>query len=142
MSNDDIKLRIVNEIKLRGYQDHYVDKIEEREILQIAIELGVSLESALAALNQACDELDYVLESRVVKQITDQLARLLSTNSKLSQADFDSVFASAKTSVQGKKPDRDVKKIVVETMEMSGHNQVKTGWFGNWYSALKKELGL
>jgi hypothetical protein len=60
----------------------------------------------------------------------------------VSQADFDSVFANARNSVQGKKPDRDVKKMVVETMEITGHNKVRTGWFRDWYSALKKELGV
>ena len=42
MSIDDIKKRFVNEIKLRAYDDKYIDKNEEREILQIAIQLGVS----------------------------------------------------------------------------------------------------
>ena len=49
MSPDDIKKRIVNEIKARGYDDSYIDKNEEREIVQIAIQLGVTVESALAA---------------------------------------------------------------------------------------------
>ena len=44
MSIDDIKKRFVNEIKLRAYDDKYIDKNEEREILQIAIQLGVSIE--------------------------------------------------------------------------------------------------
>jgi hypothetical protein len=67
MSPDDIKKRIVNEIKARAYDDKYIDRNEEREIVRIAIELGVTVESALAALSQVCDEFGYALESRVVK---------------------------------------------------------------------------
>ena len=46
MSPDDIKKRIVNEIKARAYDDKYVDRGEEREIIQIAIQLGVTVENA------------------------------------------------------------------------------------------------
>ena len=69
MSVEDIKKRFVNEIKLRAYDDKYLDKNEEREILQIAIQLGVSIDSARGALVQVCDEHSYVLESQLIKQI-------------------------------------------------------------------------
>ena len=35
-----------------------------------------------------------------------------------------------------------VKKMIVEEMETSGLNQVKTGWFSNWYTKVKKEVGM
>ena len=50
MSEDEIKKRFVSEIELRGYDDKYIDRNEEREILQIAIQLGVSIDSARLAL--------------------------------------------------------------------------------------------
>ena len=49
MSIDEIKKRFVNEIKLRAYDDKFIDKNEEREILQIAIQLGVGIDSARGA---------------------------------------------------------------------------------------------
>ena len=66
MSIDDIKKRFTNEIKLRAYDDKYIDKGEEREILQIAIQLGVSIDSARPALFQVCNENDFVVESVIV----------------------------------------------------------------------------
>ena len=74
MSIDDIKKRFVDEIKLRAYDDKYIDKIEEREILQIAIQLGVSIDSARPALFQVCKENDFVVESVIIKLIKDQFA--------------------------------------------------------------------
>src|SRR4029079_6542853 len=73
MSIDEIKKRFVNEIKLRAYDDKYIDKTEEREILQIAIQLGVSIDSGRGALIQVCDEHSYVMETVVLKQIKDQV---------------------------------------------------------------------
>ena len=40
MSLDEVKKRFMDEIKLRAYDDKYLDKTEEREILQIAIQQG------------------------------------------------------------------------------------------------------
>jgi hypothetical protein len=142
VSLDDIKNRIVNEIKLRGYEDKYVDRAEEREILQIAIQLGVNIESARGALVQVCEESNYVLESAVVKQIKEQIEVAAGNNGLVDQKEFEMIFANAKQAVQGKKNDREVKKMIVTVMEETGHNKVKKGWFSNWYATLKQELGM
>ena len=44
--------------------------------------------------------------------------------------------------MQGKKNDREIKKMIVELMEDSGNTKVKTGWFSNWYANMKKDLGM
>lgn len=142
MSPDDIKKRIVNEIKARGYDDNYIDKNEEREIVQIAIQLGVTVESALAALAQVCDELGYVLESRVLKDIEQRVATAAANDGLVEQREFDAVFASTKKEVQGKRTDREIKTMIVTVMERTGHNKVRKGWFSNWYTSLKQELGV
>ena len=71
MSLEDVKKRFVEEVKLRAYDDKYIDKNEEREILQIAIQQGISVDSARAALNQVCEAQGYVVETRVLSEIKD-----------------------------------------------------------------------
>ncbi len=66
MSLDEVKKRFVEEVKLRAYDDKYIDKNEEREILQTALQQGVTVDSARAALAQVCESNGYVLESRVL----------------------------------------------------------------------------
>ena len=39
--------------------------------------------------------------------------------------------------MQGKKNDREIKKMIVQVMEDTGNNKVKTGWFTNWYASLE-----
>ena len=63
MAMEEVKKRFAEEIKLRGYDDKYIDKNEEREILQFAIAQGISIDTARAALAQVCDHDDYILES-------------------------------------------------------------------------------
>ncbi len=142
MSIEDIKKRFVNEIKLRAYDDKYIDKNEEREILQIAIQLGVSIESARGALLQVCDENGYIVESQILKQIKDQVETAAGNDGMVDQKEFDLIVGNITKSMQGKKNDREVKKMIIAVMEDSGMNKVKTGWFSNWYASLKKDLGM
>src|SRR5437763_1261742 len=143
MSIDDIKKRFVNEIKLRAYDDKYIDKNEEREILQIAIQLGVSIDSARMALMQVCDEHSYIVECAVLKQIKDQVEAAFGNDGKIDQKEFDLIVGNIRKSMQGKKNDREIKKMIVTVMEDTGMNKIKTGWFsGNWYTGLKKDLGM
>ena len=142
MSVEEIKKRFVNEIKLRAYDDKYIDKGEEREILQIAIQLGVSIDSARMALVQVCEDHSYVMESVVLKMIKDQVEAAFGNDGKIDQKEFDLIFGNIRRTAQGKKNDREIKKMIITVMEDSGMNKVKTGWFSDWYSTLKKDLGM
>ena len=142
MAIEEIKKRFVNEIKLRAYDDKYIDKNEEREILQIAIQLGVSIESARGALLQVCDEHSYVVESAIIKQIKDQVETAAGNDGMVDQKEFELIFGNIKRAMQGKKNDREVKKMIVQVMEDTGNNKIKRGWFSNWYASLKQDLGM
>ena len=139
---DDLKKRFVNEIKLRAYDDKYIDRGEEREILAIAIEAGVNIDSARAALAQVCDDASYVLESAVVRDIKQQVETAAGNDGVIDQKEFELIFGNVKRKVEGKKNDREVKKMVVAVMEETGNNKVRKGWFSNWYADLKRDLGV
>lgn len=142
MALDDIKKRFVDEIKLRAYDDKFVDKNEEREILQIAIQQGVSIDSARGALQQVCEHQGYVLESSLVKTIKDQVETAAGNDGKVDQKEFDLIFQNVRKSADGKKNDREIKKMIITVMEDTGLNKVKTGWFSDWYAAMKKDLAM
>jgi len=142
MSIEEVKKRFVNEIKLRAYDDKYVDRNEEREILQIAIQLGVSIDSARSALVQVCDDAGYILESNIIKMMKDNVEAAAGDDGKIDQKEFDMIFSQAKKAMQGKKNDVQIKKMIVTVMEDTGNTKVKTGWFSDWYTTLKKDLGM
>ena len=146
MSDEDIKKRFINEIKLRAYDDKYIDKNEEREILQIAISLGVNIESARAALIQVCEENSFIMQSLIIKQIKDHIESAASKDGTIVRNEFELVFGAIKKSMQGKKNDREIKKMIIQVMEDTGNNKVKKSWlsliFSDWYTSLKKDLGM
>ena len=142
MSPDAIQARFIDEIKLRAYDDRYIDKNEEREILQIAIQLGVTIESARSALVQVCEDHGYVVESVLLKMMRDQVETAAGNDGKVDETEFSLIFQNVKRAANGKKNDRELKKMIVTVMEETGNNKVKTGWFSNWYTALKSDLGV
>jgi hypothetical protein len=142
MSLDEIKKRFVDEVRLRGYDDKYIDKIEEREILQIAIQHGIGIEPARGALAQVCEHEGYVLESTLLRAIKERLESASANDSKVDQKEFEVILAAARHASQGRKNDRELKKMIILVMEDTGLNRVKTGWFRDWYASLKRDLGM
>ena len=141
MTLDEVKKRFVVEVKLRAYDDKYIDKNEEREILQIAIQQGISVDSARAALAQVCDGNSYVLESKVVSEIKDLIETFASNDGKIDEKEFNDSVAQLKKRCQGKRNDIQCKKMVIEIIEDNSY-KVKTGFFSNWYNRVKKEVGM
>ncbi len=140
--SEDIRQRFINEIKLRAFDDQYVDRAEEKEILQIAISMNVDLDTARMALVQACQMQSYVLESEVIKEMKNQLRVFAGNDGVVDEKEFDLLYQTTAAKVNGKITNIQVKKMIVEEMEGSGLNQVKTGWFSNWYTKVKKEVGM
>jgi hypothetical protein len=141
MSLDEVKRRFVEEVKLRAYDDKYIDKNEEREILQIAIQQGVGVDSGRAALAQVCESQGYVLESRVMSQIKDLIDTFAGNDGKIDEKEFNDAVTTCKKACQNKKNDVECKRMVLQVIEDNSY-KVKTGLFSNWYARVKKDVGM
>jgi hypothetical protein len=141
MSLDEVKRQFVEQVKLRAYDDKYIDKNEEREILQIALTQGVTVDSARAALAQVCESQGYVLESKVLSQIKDLVDTFASNDGKIDEKEFNDAVTTCKKACQGKKNDIQCKRMVIEIIEENSF-KVKTGMFSNWYNRVKKDVGI
>ena len=140
MNLDDIKKRFVEEVKLRAFDDKYIDKNEEREILQIALQQGVGVDSARAALGQVCDAQDFVLESKVISEIKDLLDTLAGNDGKVDEKEFNDAVAMCKKRTKGKRTDIQCKRMCIQIIEDNAYKTSK-GWFSSWYDRVKKEVG-
>jgi hypothetical protein len=141
MDLDSVKKRFVEEVKLRAYDDKYIDKNEEREILQIALQQGVGVDGARAALAQVCEAQGYVLESKVLSEIKDLMDTFASNDGKVDEKEFNDCVTQLKKRCQGKKNDLQCKRMVIEIIEDNAYKTSK-GWFSNWYANAKKEVGM
>ena len=71
-----------------------------------------------------------------------QLQTFAGNDGKVDETEFNLLVQTMQTKVNGKITAMQVKKMVIEEMENSGLNKVKTGFFSNWYTKAKKEVGL
>jgi hypothetical protein len=104
--------------------------------------MNVDIDTARMALVQACQMENYVLESEVLKEMKNQLRVFAGNDGVVDEKEFDLLYQTTVAKVNGKITNIQVKKMIVEEMETSGLNQVKTGWFSNWYTKVKKEVGM
>ena len=141
MSLDDVKRQFVEQVKLRAYDDKYIDKTEEREILQIALQQGVTVDSARAALAQVCESNNYVLESVALKAVRELIEIQAANDGKIDEKEFGDALAMLKTRTQGKKNDLQCKRMLIEMIDENNY-KIKTGMFSNWYSRVKREVGM
>lgn len=142
MMDDSLRSRFDDEVRLRGLDDAYIDKNEEREILQIAIHQGAGLEAGRAALAEACDRHGFVLESALVRRVKEWYAETTVGDRLVQRADFDRLLATLRDAARGKRGDRDLRRLAVTVMEDHGMTRVKSAWPRNWYAAAKRDARL
>jgi hypothetical protein len=141
MNLDEVKRQFVEQVKLRAYDDKYIDKGEEREILQMALTQGVTVDSARAALAQVCETNGYVQESKVLAQIKDLIDTFAGNDGHIDEKEFKDAVTTCKKACQGKKNEIQCKRMVIEIIDENSF-KVKTGMFSNWYARVKKEVGM
>jgi hypothetical protein len=141
MTLDEVKKQFLQQIKLRAYDDKYIDKAEEREILQFALTAGVELDSARSSLAQVCEQNNYVLESTALQAVKEMLAIQAGNDGKIDEKEFNDALSLLKVRTQGKKPEPHLKKMLCQMIDENSY-KVKTGMFSNWYKRVKSEVGL
>jgi hypothetical protein len=109
--------------------------------LQIAIQQGITVDSARAALAQVCEAQTYVLESAVLKQLRDLLDTFANNDGVVSQKEFADTVTTCHKATQGKRTDIQCKKMVIEIIQENNY-KVKQAMFNHWYDVVKKEVGM
>ena len=141
MSSEGLKKKFVEQVKLRAYDDKYVDKAEEKEILTSAIDDGISVASARAVLMQVCEQNGYILESKLVADAKDLLDTFVGNDGKVDEKEFNDTVATLRKRVDGKKTDLELKRLLL-TMMQEHQMRAKTGMMSNWHKKALKEAGL
>jgi len=142
MTLGDIKQRLLEEIRARGRDDNYIDHNEEREILQLAIHQGIEIDQARAALAEVCTSEGFTQENDLRARTRELCQAAIEKAGFIQRSTFDRMVRDIMTAAQGRVVERDVKKLIVTVMEDHALNTVKSGWFVNWYTSVKRDVGL
>jgi hypothetical protein len=135
---DEIKKRFDDEIDRRGRDDRFIDRNEEREILQIALQLGMPADCARAALAEVCAGRGYVQETHLEQVVREWVAEA----DAIDQATFHEIAADVVRKANGTQTERQARALVVQVLADTGAAKVKTGWLRDWFKAAKRELGV
>ena len=138
---EEVKKRFAEEVNRRADDDKYIDKNEELEILQIAIQQGIGAEAARGALVQVCSTQGYVVESQVLASVKKIIETFAENDGVISQKEFNDAVTILKKECQGKRTERQCKRMVIQVIEDNNY-KAKQGLFNRWYNAARKEVGL
>jgi hypothetical protein len=136
MTAEQLHARYLTEIEKRGRDDKYIDGTEERELMQIAIQHGFAPERAREFLTEVCRQ-------KVVQAIREKLQSHTQSGGLLARSSFESVVREATSQVSGTtRTDRDIRRLVVATIEDVGLKCQKTWGLLDWYASAKTKLGM
>ncbi len=136
----DVKAQLQQEVEKRGFDDFYIDSNEEREILQIAIHLGMPMAQGRELLLEVAQQVGYILETELLKQLREQLPVVLRGRKKLNQRGFQQVVQHGVQYAAGHASEADIQRLLISLLEEVGSVPVRNGLFKDWYGRLKQSL--
>ncbi len=133
----DSKKQFVDYIMLQVFDDQYLDRIEEKKILEEGIRNGLSIEEGLSIIRQVALDKGIALERDAEDRAKEMLARFSANDGKVDKKEFEDALALFKTATKGKWPEPELKRRLKQMMENNGWKAKEGGLFGSkWYSAI------
>src|SRR5688572_9122797 len=102
MTLDEIKQRLLEEIRARGRDDKYIDLNEEREILQIAIHQGIEINQALTVLAEVCASEGFTQENELRAKARELCGAAIEKDGLIERSAFEEIFQNILTAAQGR----------------------------------------
>jgi Ca2+-binding EF-hand superfamily protein len=136
--SDDVRKQFVDYIMLQVFDDQYIDRQEEKKILQEGVTKGVGVEEGLAIIRQVVSEKGLILERDAEERTKEMLETFASNDGKVDKKEFADAMAIFKNQTKGKIPEHEMQKRLKIMMVENGWNAKEGGLFGSkWFSAIQ-----
>src|SRR5438067_10665967 len=116
---DDLAARFVDELRLRAYEDQYIDAKEEEDLLRVAADQGISADLAQAALSEVCEANGYALESRVRAEVKLLLDTFFEGDGQIDEKEFHDAVALCRKATGDKRSELQCKRLVCGLIDES-----------------------
>lgn len=135
MASEEVEKQFAEYVKLRGYDDKFIDRQEESSLLENGIGQGLALQEARGIFFKICEENGYVTERDIDEKIKDMLGQFAMNDGKVDKKEFFDTVAIAQNMSKGKMPEPKCKKKVKDILLDNGWN-VREGFLkgGSWFS--------
>lgn len=135
--SEDVKKAFIEYIMLQVFDDKYIDRREEKKILEEGIKKGISVDDGLAIMRQVATEKGLALEREAEERAKEMLERFATNDGKVDKKEFEDTLAIFKSASKSKIPEPEMKKRLKNMMEENGWQAKEGGLFGSkWYSAI------
>lgn len=137
MVNDESRKKFVNYIMLQVFDDQYIDRQEEKKILEEGVRNGLSIDDGLSIMRQVASEKGFALERDAEERAKEMLDTFASNDGKVDKKEFQDAINIFKTHSKGKLPEHEMKKRLKTMMQANGWVAKEGGFFGSkWYSEI------
>lgn len=131
----DATTRFSNHVQVKAFDDNFVDRDEERALLETAADMGLSIDEAVKLIRQVAEDKGYAVERALDEQATQRLADAANDKKGVEKKEFDEAvrlyLADAKGAVSEKNVKRKLKQVVLD----HGWKVKEGGLFGaTWFS--------
>ena len=136
--SEEVRRQFVDYIMLQTFDDQYIDRVEEKKILEEGIRKGFGVEEGLAIIRQTAAERNFALERDAEDRAKETLEAFATNDGKVDKKEFESAMAIFKSATKGKLPEHELKKRLKMMMEENAWKAKEGGLFGSkWYSAIQ-----
>ncbi|NJO18296.1 MAG: hypothetical protein HC877_21955 [Thioploca sp.] len=134
--SEDIKKTFIDYIMLQVFDDQYIDRQEEKKILEEGIKKGISVADGLAIIRQVAADKGLALE-RDAEERAKEMLKHFAADGKVDKKEFEDTLAIFKSASKSKIPEPEMKRRLKNMMEENGWKAKEGGLFGSkWYSAI------
>jgi hypothetical protein len=137
-TSDQIRKQFIEYIKSKAFDDQYIDRVEEKKILEVGIKNGISVDESLSLIRQVASQMGWVIERDAEDRAKEFLENATINDGKVDKKEFESAIKLFKTASKGKVTEPEIKKRLKKMMEDNGWKAKEGGLFGSkWYSAIE-----
>lgn len=133
----EIQKQFVEYIKLQVFDDNFIDRKEEKKILETGIKNGIGVDEALSIIRQVASEKGIVVERDVEDRAKELLQQFAANDGKIDKKEFDNAVSLFKNACKGRVTDIEIQKRLKQMMLDNAWKAKEGGLFGSkWFSAI------
>ncbi len=133
---EQIRKQFIEFIALQAFDDQYIDRQEEKRILEVGVKNDISVEESLSIIHQVASQKGLVVERNAEERAKEFLEKA-AQDGKVDKKEFAGAIAQLKAASKGKIPEPEIKKRLKKMMEDNGWKAKEGGLFGSkWYSEI------
>ena len=137
-ASEPIQKQFIEYIKSKAFDDQYIDREEEKKILEVGIKNGITIDESLSLVRQVASQMGWVIERDAEDQAKQFLENATINDGKVDKKEFENALILFKKDTKGKITEPEMKKRLKKIMEDNAWKAKEGGLFGSkWYSAIE-----